>query len=281
MSASLTHLDLHIPEEVTEDMSAILCKLKGLQHLGLRADLDTAYVIPEALIILDLPLLEELVVGSFCSTVIRLDECPKLQKLYLEDVRLEGFWRMPSSIRKVCLHLTEGSAPLEEIFSAQSAKLLEDLVLGEGCESTDPTTVQELCLNGKLKRLSLDAAAASRAFSVGASWRAVPHTLEDVTLELSLNKGIPKILEQLPKLKFLRMSHKGPDPAHLTRPLDPFLDMPRLEKLELIQWIDKDAVSRGTKVAWTAVALRFIGMAEKRIMQMRLTPSGRSTTFIY
>ena len=281
MSTSLTHLELHFTEEFTEDMSAILCKLTGLQRLDLFGDISSAYSVPEAVIILDLPLLRELTVGCFWSTIIRLDKCPKLQELSVCDVDISGLLRLPSSIRKVWFHLLEGSEPLEEVFPAQSTKLLEDMSIGYFCKSKEPAIVQELCLNGKLKRLSIDAIAASKAFDVGALWRAVPVTLEDVTLELSLDKGIPVILEQLPRLTSLSLRHNGPHAAHLTRPLDPFLNMPMLEKLELSQWNDKDAVSRGTKVAWTAVALRFIGMAENRIMQMRLTPPRRSITFIY
>ena len=123
--------------------------------------------------------------------------------------------------------------PLRDIFPVHSAKLLEKLTLhDEKFASIDPAIVQELCLNGKLKLPQLNATA-SRAFSDSASWRAVPHTLQNITLELPLDKGIPRILEQLPRLTSLCLSHRSPNSAHLDRSLDPFLDLPRLGILEL------------------------------------------------
>ena len=281
MAASLNHLELHTPVNVTEDMSAILSKLTGLQHLELHASVEEDFRLPEATITLALPWLEELVLSAFCSTRVKLN-CPRLQKLHLDYVHLMGFHGMPSSIQEMWLEVAEGSISVKDVFLAHGAKLLEKLTLGdEDFSSIDPAVVQELCLNGKLRHLSINAAA-SKAFSVGASWQAVPHHLEDVTLELPLDNGIPRILEQLPRLTALRLRHSGPQPAHLDRPLNPFLEMPRLEKLKLVCCGQtRAAISRGAQCTWTPVALKFIGMAEKRIMQMRLTPPGRSITFVY
>ena len=281
MAASLTHLELHTQKDVTEDMSAILCQLASLQHLALCADINSEFRNPEASITLDLPWLEELAISAFNSTRLTLN-CPRLQELALDYVQLMGFSGMPSSIRELDLEVAEGSMSLDDIFPAHGAKLLEKLTLGdEEFSRIDPAIVQKLCLNGKLRHLSINAAA-SKAFSVGASWRAVPHTLEDVTLELPFDKGIPRILEQLPRLTALSLRHSGPQPAHLDRPLIPFLEMPRLEKLELVCCgQSRAAISRGAQCTWTPVALKLIGMAQKRIMQMRLTPPGRSITFVY
>ena len=278
MSTSLAHLTLSLTEDVTVETSAVLCTLSRLQCLGLRVDLESAFDTPEAAIILELPLLEELVIAEFGSTSIEL-QCPKLQELELDNVELGGFSGMPSSVQKVVLQIDEESVPLKEIMPANSADSLEVLVLGMGFKRAELATVQQICLNGRLKRLS---SPSYRAFAVSASWQAVPQTLEDVTLDLSLGKGIPIILEQLFNLTTLIIKHKrsGSHP-HLDRPLDPFLAMPRLRKLELgCDW-DRDALSRGTQCRWTPTALRFIGLAEKRILQMRMTPPGRSITFTY
>ena len=279
MAASLTHLALNPPENVTEDMSAILCKLTSLQHLGLHADWRSNSGYPDANITLDFPWLEDLVISSFLSTRLKLN-CPRLQEFQLVYVQLLSFTGMPSSIREVDLEVAKGSMSLSDMFPAHGAKLLDKLTLGheEFFLSIDPAIIQELCLNGKLRHLRIDDAA-SKSFSVGVSWRAVPHTLEVITLELPLDNGIPRILEQLPRLMSLRLPHRSLKPAHLDRPLDPFLDMTRLGKLELVCGETCDELSRGTKCAWTPVALKFIGMAEKRIIQMRLTSPRRSVTF--
>ena len=159
---------------------------------------------------------------------------------------------MPSSIQKVVSQLYEESVPLKEIIPASSPKQLEVLVLGMGFKTTDHATVQQICLNGRLKRLR---GPAHRASAVSASWPAVPHTLEEVALDLPLGEGLPTILEQLLNLTMLIIRHKRSGGcAHLDRPLDPFLAMPRLisfliKKLELgCDW-DGDALSRGTQCA--------------------------------
>ena len=106
---------------------------------------------------------------------------------------------MPSSIQKMFLDFREEFVPLNEIFPTNSIKLLEDLYIGMDCEITDPSVIQDLCLNGKLKRLNISSSA-SKAFSEGALWLAAPQTLQDLTLHVPPDKGIPRILEELLRL---------------------------------------------------------------------------------
>ncbi len=183
---------------------------------------------------------------------------------------------MPRNIQRVRLELFRECVPFQDIFPPNSAKLLEELQLGirQGFESTDPAMVQELCLNGELKHLKLESeyGGMCEAFSVGATWRAVLDSLQVVHLDLPTSKGIPKILEQLVNLTTLVPWQHGSRRGHLTWSLDPFLDMFRLEHLELGRGYDAEAASRGTMCKWSPTALRFIGLAEKRIMQMRMTP---------
>ena len=141
--------------------------------------------------------------------------------------------------------------------------------------------IKALCLNGKLRCITMDAATHAGAFSVKAAWQAVPQTLQEVYIGLPLDEGIPRILEQLPNLISLLLKHSGQCRMHLDRPLDPFLDMPRLEKLELhYSW--KQTLMDGTHICmWTPLPLNFLGLADKRVMQMRAASPGRFITFIY
>ena len=65
------------------------------------------------------------------------------------------------------------------------------------------------------------------------------------------------------------MFHVGPGLMHLTRPLDPFWDMPRLNTLHLFGNEDTpEDLSR-----WTAGALRLLGLADRRVQQKRKSDS--------
>lgn len=294
IAAVLTSLELSIDvNEVHEGFSATLCQLTRLERLGLTdapGDKFDPGPDPMATLSLDLPSLEWLEITEVDLGLIEL-KCSKLVSLVLENVFLMGFRGMPDSIQKVSLTLSDGSVPLQEILPAHSAKSLEELLvptnafycateIGQGF--TDPEVVKEVCLNGKLRRLEMeDISFHAGAFSGAALWRAIPHTLEDVHLELSLENGIPRILEQLLNLTALCLEHAGHSCMHLDRPLDPFLDMPRLETLKLLSnWNGSLMDGTGMRM-WSPPALRFLGLAEKRIRQMQLKTSGRSITLTY
>ncbi|CAL5222656.1 g5053 [Coccomyxa viridis] len=106
-------------------------------------------------------------------------------------------------------------------------------------------------------------------------------TLQDVSLELPLHEGIPKILEQLPILRTLSLRHNRKRLMHLDRPLDPFLDMPTLKFLELFSCLHGGVGDGSGMCLWTPAALKLLGLADQRIMQMRLAPPGRTITLRY
>ena len=239
MSTVLTRLELLLPREtLREDRSAGLCQLTRLNRLVLHSEGDQPVPAEDiiASIRLDLPLLDGLCLSRFGATQVRLN-CPKLQKLLFLGVVLKSFSGMPHSIRFVRVSLIKGSVPVKAIFPADSGKLLEELsTLEDAEEVTEPETFRGLCLNGRLKHLSIkfgetklecDGAAAG-AFSVHAPWQVVPKTLKDVCLDLPLDQGIPIILEQLLSLEKLSLRHSKRTRMHLDRRLDPCLDMPRL-----------------------------------------------------
>ena len=63
MSTSLACLTLSLTEDVTIETSAVLCTLSRLQRLGLCVDLESDLETSKATIILELPLLEELLIN--------------------------------------------------------------------------------------------------------------------------------------------------------------------------------------------------------------------------
>ena len=293
MATAITFLDLAINEKVTEERSATLCQLTRLRRLALHCVARAPHTAEEsdASIFLELPLLERLEVLRSGASQVRLN-CPKLDELVLAGVVLKSFSGMPRGIRDVRLSLSQGCVPLKAIFPAHSGLRLEALSIVDDPEKlTEAETIRRLCLNGKLKNLRVIctepkndriAAAAAGAFALRAPWQAVPHTLKDVFLDLCLDKGIPRILEQLLSLTSLSLRHNKGGRLHLDRPLDPFLDMPRLKQLRLeSRWQVGDANGAGALSSWTPAALRLLGLAEERLREMRAASPGRSFTLIY
>ena len=120
---------------------------------------------------------------------------------------------MPSRLQKVCLNLEEDSVLLGELLPAHSARHLEELRMDEDYRVEDRAAVKALCLNGKMRRISIGSSILDNggAFCAGALWQAVPQTLQHVFLSLSLDGGIPKVLEQLLSLVTLELFQGGSD----------------------------------------------------------------------
>ena len=283
LSTVLAHLELCTQEErLTEGTSAALCQLTRLQRLRLTSFADTSARTEFGMIKLDLPLLQQLTIQCLNLNAIHL-KCPNIGELVLYDLSVRSFSGMPNGIRKVHLDRTREWVPFQEFLPAHSTTSLEELVIvGDGPQFTDPEAVKTLCLNGKMRCLRMDSAAAhAGAFLVDASWQAAPRTLQEISLSLPLDEGIPRILEQLPNLTSLVLKHSGQCRMHLDRPLDPFIDMPKLEKLELHSSWNLDLMDGTHMCMWTPPALKLLGLAEKRIMQMRVTSPGRYITLLY
>ena len=284
MSAVLTCLDISTErEKVTEELSAALSQLTRLQRLKLHGDgTDESPVQPPAVINLDLPLLERLKISCCGLIAVRLS-CPLLRELSLECATIQSFSGMPSHLQKVSLFLYEDSLPLQELIPAHVASHLEELELDEDFRAEDLKAVQDLCLDGKLRCLNIGAyTRAGGPLCMDASWQAVPRTLQHVTLHVPLDAGIPRILEQFVSLVTLTLWHCLRSYMHLDRPLDPFLDMPRLKRLKLWSGTRYSAEAKGTGMCmWTPGALRLLGLAEKRITQMQSTLPRRSILLSY
>ena len=280
----LTHLELSTQEErLTEGTSTALCQLTRLLYLRLSSLSDTSARTKFGMVKLDLPLLQQLTIECLNLEAIHL-KCPQLEELMLYSLLVKSFSGMPDGVRKVHLHRTREWVPFQEFLPVHSTTSLEDLAIEhDGPGFTDAEAMKAVCLNGRLRCLKVDYAAAhAGAFSVRASWQAIPRTLQEVSLSLPLDEGIPRILEQLPNLTSLALKHSGQCRMHLDRPLDPFIDMPRLEKLELHSSWNLELMD-GTRIRmcmWTPLALGFLALAQKRIMQMQATSPRRSIALI-
>ena len=127
---------------MTEDMSATLSQLTRLERLYIQW--GTCSVYPEqvqAMVNLDLPLLERLELYCFAQTSVRLN-CPNLTDVALDSVTLQSFSGMPSAIQKLRNNLPEGSVPLGELLPLHSAKALEDLGITGDYREEDPENCQ-------------------------------------------------------------------------------------------------------------------------------------------
>ena len=267
---------------MTEDMSAVLSQLTRLVSLYIHG--GECSVHPEqvqAIVNLDLPLLERLELNCFGQTSVRL-KCPSLTDLALDSITLQSFFGMPSTIQKLSINLLRGSVLLGELLPAHCAKALEHLDITEEYRTEDPEIVKRLLFNGKLRRFTFSTFGNPPTPFFMASWQAVPQTLQHVDLYVPQEEGIPKILEQIVSLKSLSLRYNGDSYMHLDRPLDPFLDTPELEELRL--WSDswsRDEVKGTGMCMWTPGALTVLALAEKRIMQMRRADPRRSITLSY
>ena len=272
LSSHLTNLKMFFNEDITAETSSALNQLTQLQDLLLDGSPGIS-----AAINFQLPQLILLRLECFGNITISLD-CPQLRYLQLESLdRLQEMSGIPDGIEDLKLiELRDGSVSLEQMLPAQGLKHLKALrvftVPGR------PAAVWKACNASRLTCLrACDVWAALILHSYQPPWQDLPCNLQHVLLWLPLGNGIPLVLEQLGKLETLSLYHVGAGPMHLTRPLDPFLDMTGLQKLAL--WGDKKR--REDFGRWTPAALRLLGLADRRVKQMGKVPGGRRLKFVH
>ena len=105
-------------------------------------------------------------------------------------------------------------------------------------------------------------------------------SLQSLTLDLPLERGIPVFLEQLTNLRSLVAINMGRGTMHLDRPLTPFLDMMHLGAL-IFGGEPLGPILMGQSHAWTPDALKFLGLASRRILDGSLMPHGRKVTLVF
>ena len=264
LSPFLTKLKLSFGEDVDSETSSTLNQLTQLQGLSLagRGPSENS-----ADIHLELPRLTKLTLIGFEDTSLTL-VCPKLRNLKLLCLgSIQEMNGMPKGLESLRLDdIGDGSVPFEQMLPEQGLKHLLHLDLIQ-CPG-QPTTIRDAWSASILTSLNVDRAWAP-LMTFLPPWQGVPFNLQHVRLALPLDDGIPLVYEQLSGLISLTLQHVGEGPMHLTRPLDPFLDMTGLVNLALLG----DSV-RTEPGRWTPAALRLLGLADRRLLLMHTVPSG-------
>lgn len=259
-------------ENVGPEMCSALSQLLQLQSL----EMSGRYRInPAAALHLQLPQLKRLLIEDFGSTTISL-ECPQLKVLMLFNLfPLHKFSGMPDVIETLQLEdLGIGSVPVEQMLPEQGLKRLTQLNL-RSCPG-EPNAVREACSINKVRSLMLGHSWATLLLRQPIS-EDVHCNLKDLALWLPLNEGIPLALEQLTNLTRLGIQHVGAGLMHLTRCLDPFLDMKNLMFLDLRDYEHQ----QGEFGRWTPAALGLLGLADRRVLQMQNVPGGKMFKLSY
>ena len=277
MASSLTMLNLTYGFNIGPATTSALSQLTRLEELSLNGGMGTSENLrPSAHVSLSLPELWRLRIYDFAHVRLSLS-CPQLRNLTLMRLSpLETLEGVPQGVVAVSLRdLAERALSLTEIFQGRPLERLEMLNLaGFLPEIYDDPGVVELIKrpfgNGKLDILSVGCPLEKLTPLEGPQC-ALPNSLISLTLHLPLTRGLPVVLEQLTNLKSFTAINSEEGPMHLDRPLDAFLDMPRLEHLTFSQ-----APGRAGYVdRWTPCGLKFLGLASQRIAEGTLLPSGK------
>ena len=274
LASRLTYLDVQIGTNFTEATSAALCQLSNLHSLRLCGVYKEEEV--RGHFSLQLPVLEELSILYYNDVTVEL-ECSQLKSLTLGYLYpLRAFSVMPWNLESLQLTaLLNGSLPLQSICGLQKLEKLKKLAI-KGC-FVDPGIVGPYCFSSNLTRLTTDCDV-GKLLSSKAPWPGLFSNLQQLEVRMSLQHGIPVVLEQLTSLRG-RIFHTVSRSSlmHLDRPLDPFLDLPSFESLHFYG----DTGERGSYSNWSAPALVLLGQAEKRILDMQRVSGGRSVKLHY
>ena len=278
LAANLTALKLSFASAETPEISA-LNHLSRLQRLAFDA------MFPGLHIELSLPQLQKLKVlwGGRVTRLIL--SCPRLRSLHLKSiVPLDALQGVPLDTEVLSVKdLGGGALTLQEVFRGRRLEQLKRLVafmdsLEVYEEPAMPAAIKQAISFGKLTELQTNCPL-EKLIPLKGPQCALPSSLQYLLLWVPLEKGIPVILEQLTNLRKFSAYHSGKGPLHLNRPLDPFLDMPHFEYLELVGGVENwQAVNPH---GWTADGLKFLQMAEKRIAEGSLMPRGRTVVLNY
>ena len=231
LAKSLTRLKLAFSEAIPPEGAAALSQLSALQSLDIHgsriADLqcDISFKLPQV---------TRLSFDGQAYGILDLD-CPELKTFSLMDSSVQNLCGLGTSLRKfIVLEVgfpqnDEGSdtgdiSDLLCMFPVNQMQELEALTMALRGRLTDRQLFGNLSHLTKLTLLDLcDTCMTQSAFPA-----ALPTSL--VQLEVGLPCGIPEYLERLPKLQEVLFNMLG-TPAHLERPLSPFLAMPGLTSL--------------------------------------------------
>ena len=194
-------------------------------------------------------------------------------------VTLQG---IPQEIEMVALTgLAEGSVSPLDIFGWQELEYVERLfIVGwphiyQDSEALE--IVKRAFRNGSLRHFKTDYPL-EKLTPLHGPGCALPISLRVLELHLPLEKGLPKVLEQLTNLRKLTLHHIGEGPMHLDRSLDPFLNMTGFKTLIFSSRYKRQGAG---PLEFTPNASKFLELASKRIEEGNLLPYGRDVVLKY
>ena len=278
LAGTLTVLQLH-GVNIGQDTAPALNQLVRLQQLCLFGFASGPGTTLGGGMSLSLAQLQRLTVEDFECARIQLD-CPQLKALKLVRLFSPTVMGIPQGIERVeVVAFGEGLNTLKEMFEGQTFEQLKYLQIEcpEAYKAPGALEVFERAFrNGRLRHLSTDCPL-EKLTPRGGHDCALPKSLHSLKLRLPLQTGLPVVLEQLANLRGLTVINSRKNLMHLDRPLDPFLDMVHLVRLE---FCSSDMPKKHDK-EWTADALEILRLARRRTLQGSLLPAGRKVDLIY
>ena len=229
--------------------------------------------------------LSDLTIAHFLHVRVSLS-CPRLKELEMEDLRpLEALEGIPQGITRVWLRNLElGSLSLEDILHGHRLQELTSLgvVMAPGLYD-NPRTVdcfKQVFRHGRLTTRRTNCPLELLGPLAGPECP-LPSSIQSLALDIPLHRGIPVFLEQLTNLRSLVAVNTGEGPVHLDRPLNPFLDMAHVRTLVFGCVISEMPGQAERFHHWTPDALKFFGLATRRILEGGLMPCGGTVTLKY
>ena len=276
LAGNLTRLKLSFGHPVGGATISPLSQLTRLQSLSLQ--LNCWYADVE----LSLPQLKELEMVAVQHAWITL-RCPQLKTLrVIHNIPLESIHGIPDGLEDLCLasalSSSDCSAMLHEIFCGQRLEQLRSLHVTMSPQSYESSVasqvIKQVLRKGRLTTLETNCPLEQLTPLTGPQF-ALPTSLQLLHLHLPLERGIPLVLEQLTNLRGLDLEDTKKGPMHLTRSLDPFLDMKHLDWLSFEGKRIAGPEKAQTRFEWTQEALGFLALARTRLQKEAQVPGSR------
>ena len=188
---------------------------------------------------LHLQALEELSIRTFRTAAIMLD-CPQLKSLSLSFLTLlQAFSGTPPSLEVLEItFLAGGSSPLESVLASERLEELTELTLTD-CDGA-PRNLGTCCFNSNLTSLQTDCHL-ELMFPASARWPGPLSNLQHLEVAMLLVTAhccgvgaVHKPEGANDRQVLMQPSNALRRRSKWYRPMDPFLDLPSLQKLELV-----------------------------------------------
>ena len=279
LAGALTRLDLRFDQSVGGATMLPLSQLSRLKSLSLRFHCWSADVN------LSLPQLQKLEISAVQHACIIL-MCPQLKTMNVRSgAPLGTFDGIPSGIEELSLSCSEdGSQSLNKMLCGRRLHQLRRLRVSMSPHSYElpeaSEAIKQVLREGRLTTLATDCPLEQLTPMQG-SQCALLMSLQFLTLDLPLDRGVPVVLEQLTNLRGLTMRDTKRGPMHLDRSLDPFLDMQHLAGLMFMGKPAKIKHALQTRYEWTPEALEILLLARIRLQEEAQMQGSRRTSMLW